>query len=137
MTKTSYGILMYNDDENTENFAGIKIRNGFIVFVLNINGRFNKLVSRNPIDSTKTWHKLRIIRERKRFRMIVDSDMVVLSNDIFDESKFSLSGPLLIGGLSENSKTNHKFHMTRGLNGAIQRVNNFLVFVSLKTNYNI
>ncbi len=113
---------MYNDDENTNDFVGIKIRNGFIIFALNIDGRFNKLVSRNPIDSTKIWHKIRIIRERKRFRMIVDSDLVVLSNDIFDETKFRVSGPLFIGGLPDISKMNRKFHMTRGLNGAIQRV---------------
>lgn len=54
--------------------------------------------------------------------MFVDSDLPVLSGDIFDESKFNLSGSLLIGGIKDSSKINKKFRMTKGLKGAMQRV---------------
>ncbi len=35
---------MYNDDVTSTDFAGVKIKNGYIVFTIYINKRFNKLV---------------------------------------------------------------------------------------------
>jgi hypothetical protein len=87
--------------------------------------------SRNPIETQK-WHQLRIVKDKHRFKMYLDSDNVVISKEIIQMPSFNSNESLFIGGVKDVSKINKKFKLTIGLVGAIQRVNTTNLNFNLK-----
>ena len=55
--------------------------------------------------------------------VIILIKIYIEGSEIYDKSNFKLSWSITIGGTKEGSRINKKFGMTKGLKGAIQRVN--------------
>lgn len=61
--------------------------------------------------------------------MFVNSDKLLLSSDFYVTEFFHFNETLFIGGIKESSRMNKKFKISKGLKGAIQKVELFFIII--------
>ncbi|GFU04717.1 hypothetical protein NPIL_519981 [Nephila pilipes] len=121
--RSSDGVLIYNGQKLNKkgDFITVNLANGYVSFIYNLGSGSANITSRNAISLNK-WHTVKISRLRRQGTLKVDNETTIVGKSKPPLTELNLALPFYIGGVPNTRYVHQDSGITKGLDGAIQKI---------------